>query len=249
MRTFFTHRRVRISLAAGLMLASTSATVQAQSAGSLLLGSGWMHVAPQVNTGPMNTTQRSPYGSLSFSDGAISAQVKSSNTLGLTATYFITDNIAAEFVGGIPPKMTITGAGSAQGYGTIGSASMWSPAIMLKYYFGQASAAFRPYVGVGASYIWFSNATISNGNFESQRLKGPTKVSVNSGFAPVFNVGASYLLAKDWYVGGSVSFIPMTRTISLDNPSVTGAPSVSLQSTVRTRLNPVVTYLSISRLF
>jgi len=238
----------KTAVVAGLLLAGIT-SAQAQSAGSLLIGTGWMHIAPQVSAGPMNTTQRSPLGTRSFSDGAISAQVKSSDTLGFTATYFITDNIAAEMVGGIPPKFTITGAGSAEGYGAIGSARMWSPAILLKYYFGQANATFRPYVGVGASYIWFNQAKISNGSFESNRLHGPTKVSVNSGFSPVFNVGASYQFAKDWYAGASISYIPMTRTITLDNPSVTGASAVALNSTVRTKFNPVVTYFSISRRF
>lgn len=244
----FTHARNRV-LGAGLLLAGVS-TAQAQSAGSLVLGTGWMHIAPQVSTGPMASTQRSPLGTRSFSDGAISAQVRSSDTLGMTATYFITDNIAAEMVGGIPPKFTITGAGTAEGYGAVGTTRMWSPAILLKYYFGQANATFRPFVGVGASYIWFNQATISNKNFENRRLHGPTKVSVNSGFSPVFNAGASYRFATDWYVGASVSYIPMTRTITLDNPNVNGSNGhASVHSTQRARMNPVVTYFSISRRF
>jgi len=242
--------RVRhIALATGLLLAGMTAA-QAQTAGSLMLGTGWMHIAPQVSTGPMNSTQRSPLGTRSFSDGAISAQVRSSDTLGLTATYFITDNIAAEMVGGIPPKFTITGAGTAEGYGAIGTARMWSPAILLKYYFGQANATFRPFVGVGASYIWFNQATIGNKSFENTRLHGPTKVSVNSGFSPVFNVGASYKITDNWYAGASISYIPMTRTITLDNPAVNDTNGqASVHSTQRARMNPVVTYFNITRRF
>lgn len=248
MRTRFDTAIRGSAFVTGLLLAGIG-TSHAQSRGSLLLGTGWMHVAPQVSAGPMNTEQRSPRGTQSFSDGAISAQVKSSDTLGFTATYFITDNIAAEMVAGIPPKFTITGAGSAEKYGAIGSARMWSPAIIVKYYFGNANAAFRPYVGLGASYTWFNQAKITNSSFENNRLHGATKVSVNSGFSPVFNAGASYQFAKDWYAGASISYIPMTRTITLHNPSVTGASAVALNSTVRTRLNPVVTYFSISRRF
>jgi outer membrane protein len=240
------HYTKKIILSAALFGAAAHA--QAQSAGSLLLGTGWINVAPQVSTSPLKTTNVGgrPHDS---ENAGISAQVPSANTLGLTATYFITDNIAAELVTGIPPKFDIHGAGTIEGFGKVGSARMWSPTIMAKYYFGAATNKFRPFVGLGAAYIWFSDAKITNSSFENGVLGGKTNVSISKGLSPVFNLGASYEITKNWYAAASVSFIPLRRTLTLTTPSSTAARGASVTNETRAQLNPIVTYVSIGYRF
>lgn len=232
-----------------LLLAGSSVGAHAQSAGSFVLSTGWMHIAPQVSTEPMQTQVNTARGSMSLSDSSISSSIRATNTIGLTGTYFITDHIAAEIAAGLPPRFSIYGAGSAEQYGKLGSARMWSPAILLKYYFGQANAAFRPYVGIGASYIWFSGANISNSAFETNKLGGDTTISVDKGLAPVLNAGLSYSFAKKWSAGFSISYIPVSRTITLDTPKSSFPGVNSSRSTVKTQLNPIVTYVNIGYRF
>lgn len=236
------------ALAAALLAAPGMA--RAQAAGSVVLSTGWMHVAPQVNTDPMRSTIALRGGSFARVDRGISSQVGAANTLGLTATYFLSDHVAAEVVAGVPPRFRINGAGSIESYGQVGSARMWSPAVVMKYYFRPAGAALRPYVGLGASYVWFTDGKITNDAFRRQRLGGDTAVSVSKGLSPVFNVGLSYAFASKWHAGVSLSYLPMRRTLTLTTPrAATPFGAASVKSTVRTQLNPVVAYVGIGYRF
>ncbi|WP_052738398.1 OmpW/AlkL family protein [Robbsia andropogonis] len=233
---------------------------QAQKAGDLIIGTGWLHVAPQVSTGPMNTNGNlaTPLGPMPFSrsDGAATAGVSAANTIGLTATYFITDHIAAETVAGLPPKFNINGTGTNTPFGKIGSARMWSPTLLLKYYFRQPTAKLRPFIGVGVTYVWFTGAQITNGEFSRTKLYGDTSVHASRGFAPVFNAGLSYNVDKNWFVGASISYIPLASTLTMNTPNMRNVPtpsgarvSGSSTTTVRARLNPIVTYVNIGYRF
>lgn len=249
----FTWRRHHAHSAAFILLLTSlsmlGGTARAQSAGSLLISTGYMDIAPQTKTGPMQSTINTPRGTMNRTDGAISAQVANASTIGLTASYFITDNIVAEMVGGIPPVFNINGAGSAQQYGKLGNARMWSPTVLMKYYFGSATTKLRPFVGIGATYIWFTGAKITNTAFINDRLGGNTDVSVSKGFAPVLNAGLSYNIKKNWYVGMSVSYIPVSRDITLTTAKSTKAGGGSVRSTIRTQLNPIVTYFNVAYRF
>ena len=243
----------QLAMGAALVAGLTQQAV-AQKAGDLLIGTGWMHVAPQVSTGPFNSSVTVMGQTRALSDSAKSSSIAASNTIGLTATYFITDHIAGEMVAGLPPKFNISGAGSISQYGKIGSARMWSPTVLLKYYFGQPTSKLRPFVGLGATYVWFTNAQITNGNFAQNDLRGNTSVSVNRGISPVFNAGLSYNVHKNWFIGASVSFIPMTRTITMNTPNASvptprGNAPGRITSTVRARMNPIVTYVNIGYRF
>jgi outer membrane protein len=247
-------KQVRQLAIGAALLAGITQQAVAQKAGDLLIGTGWMHVAPQVSTGPFNSNVTVMGQTRALSDSAKSSSIAASNTIGLTATYFITDNIAGEVVAGLPPKFNISGAGSIAQYGKIGSARMWSPTVLLKYYFGQPTSKLRPFVGLGATYVWFTNAQITNGAFAQNDLRGNTSVSVNRGISPVFNAGLSYNVHKNWFIGASVSFIPMTRTITMNTPNASiptprGNAPGSIKSTVRARMNPIVTYVNIAYRF
>ena len=56
---------------------------------------------------------------------------------------------------------------------------------MLRYHFNDANAKFRPYVGVGATYVWFTGAKITNGTFENGVLGGPTSATTSNQWAPL----------------------------------------------------------------
>lgn len=238
----------KLFFAAALACACASAA-HAQSAGSLILGTGWMHISPQVSSDPLEIqtggTRLTP--PLNFSVPGSGSSVSGADTLGLSATYFITDHIAPEFVIGIPPKFDLYGADSLDRLGKLGTVKLWSPTLLLKYYFGSAQSKLRPYLGVGVSRIWFSNGTITNPALSSVLLSGPVTVgSIKNSWAPVYNAGLSYSFSKHWIAGLSVSYMPLKTTVALDSSS----PLLGVEhSSANLKLNPIITYLNLGYRF
>jgi len=236
-----------VGLAALAALASGSAF--AQNAGDWVVGAGWMHFAPQDSSDPLTLT--SPVRATAVGSGA---GVDSSDTLGLNATYFIDSNWAVEGVVGIPPKFKLQGEGTLAGAGELGTARQWSPAILAKYYFGAGDSAFRPYVGVGATYVWYSDIQLSNSLQNAvgglmHLPPGSTRTSgdLDSSFAPVFNVGAAYQFDKHWGLALSVSYIPLKTTAKLTTTTVSGMPVATSETKIK--LDPIVPYVALTYRF
>ncbi len=189
------------------------------------------------------------------------ACVGNADTAGVSLGYFITDNIAAEAELGIPPKFDLSGSGSLSPLGKIGEARMWAPAVLLKYYFNKADSKFRPYLGVGATYVWFTGDSITNQTLTQNigligtrplaplGLAGPgvqTSVSTTNSWAPVFSAGFNYNFTKHWFAGFSLSYIPVNVTANLDTTNTAG---VHVRSEAKIHLNPIVTYLKVGYAF
>ena len=236
------------ALSAMSMAAVTSA--HAQSAGDIQVSAGWMHFAPQDSSGPFNVTA---LGQTVTKQGA-SASVSDADTFGLTLQYFVTDHIAVEAVTGVPPKFHLNGEGTLGPLGELGTAREWSPTLLLKYYFLSAQSKFRPYVGAGASYVWFSDVKLSqqmaNGAFlyspqTGTALTGPTSVHIGSSFAPVVNAGLSYNFTKHWSAAFSVSYMWLSARATLTTNSAVG----QIKSESKLKLDPIVTFLSVGYTF
>jgi outer membrane protein len=121
--------------------------------------------------------------------------------------------------------------------------------LLFKYFFMPAQAKFRPFVGVGVTRTWFSDAKITNGAFESGVLHGPTDVDTDSSWAPVFNVGAVYNFNQHWFAGFSVSYIPIKATATLNSQATTPVGVLNVRSEAKITLNPIVTYLRVGYRF
>lgn len=169
------------------VVAGVSTLASAQQAGDNVATLGWLHIMPQDSTNglttnlanmPINGPLRLPG---SFTSPGTSLTVNNADTVGLTLTHFFTDHIAVTSVLGVPPEFTLTGHGVIKPpgpAGALGSVNMdnpanqpavknarqWSPTIILQYYFNSSTAKFRPFVGIGVAYSWFSNIEL-NGNF------------------------------------------------------------------------------------
>jgi len=229
-------------------LACVSTAAHAQSAGSFFATAGWFHLAPQDSSSPLKET--SVGGSpVNISAPSTGAGISSSDTAGLTVGYFATDHIAAEFEMGIPPTFDLNGTGRLEPFGKIGSAKQWSPTLLFKYFFNEPQAKFRPYVGLGVTRTWFTDAKISNAAFEGSVLHGPTTVDTDSSWAPVFNVGAVYNFTEHWFAGFSVSFIPLKATAKLSTQAQTPVGTLNVQSQAKITINPIVTYLRVGYRF
>jgi outer membrane protein len=241
-------QKLAITGAVALAFTLAAGSAHAQSAGSLYFSTGWFHFAPQDSSDPLAITSvgGSPVNQSIPNTGA---GISDADTLGLATGYFVTDHIVTELVVGVPPKFNLTGKGQFEQFGTIGQAYQWSPALLVKYYFNDANAKFRPYVGVGASYVWFTGTKITNSTFEQGVLQGPTSAKTSNQWAPVFNAGFTYNFTDHWFAGLSISYVPVSVTATLTTARPTPVGTLTQVSKAKIDLNPIVTYLNVGYRF
>ena len=235
-----------LALAAVMALGSGSAL--AQKAGDVQIGAGWLHFAPQDSSSPLIFTAPRP----AVVPGS-GASVDKSDTLGFNAIYFIDSHWAVEGVIGIPPKWRLQGSGTLAPIGELGTARQWSPTVLAKYYFNDGEARFRPYLGLGATYVWYSNVNLTPGlqGALANRIGAPvlgtsTTAKVDSSFSAVFNVGAAYQLDPHWGVSFSVSYIPLKTKANLTT-AVLGVPVAASEASLK--VDPIVPYLALTYKF
>lgn len=233
-----------------VVMASFAASASAQKAGDNIISAGWMHLKPFDSSKPVKVT--SPIQRTLDNSGST---VGSSDTLGIAYTRFLTDNLSLTLDAGIPPEFTLTGTGSLESVGKIGTAKQLSPAVLLKWHFLESNAKVRPFVGAGLTYVWYDNIkttdqfqgymsrTFSGG----QTTAGKTKVDLESSFAPVLNAGVSYAIDDRWSINFSASYILLKTTAKMET-TIPGAPAVFKSETELT-LNPLVTFLSVGYKF
>ncbi|MBU6486972.1 MAG: OmpW family protein [Burkholderiales bacterium] len=271
--------------AAGVALLGTLASsAYAQKAGDNVVTLGWFHIMPQDSSTPM-TTYVSPQPidtplrlPSAFTSQGTGLSTNNADTLGLVFSHFLTDHIALTTVAGVPPTFKIRGRGSIVPPGPAGalgtenlddpanepivkSVRQWSPAMMIQYYFNSATARFRPYVGIGISYNFFTNlelnpnfVTSTQNNLGSVLAAGAARPGVTSvsakaspSWAPVFNAGASYDFTEHWGVSASVTYIPLKSRSTVYVRAADG----TLLGTTQAQLtaDPIITYLALSYKF
>ncbi|WP_454765461.1 OmpW/AlkL family protein [Cupriavidus campinensis] len=275
------------SLAAIAAVFGTFAGMQpahAQKAGDNVVSAGWFHIQTSGVSPPLTTTVAEvpinyPLG-LPTTFTAPGSGLSSSNadTLGLTFSHFVTDNIAVTAVGGIPPEFKLYGHGElippgpagALGRQSLGDpalnpiitrARQWSPAAMVQYHFLEPGTRFRPFLGVGVSYNFFTDIRVNPAFAESVNnnlgailaagagIPGPTSVhaDASSSWAPVFNVGGTYNFDEHWGVTAAVTYIPLKTTSTM---TIKASDGTTL-STSKTKLepNPIIFFLAASYKF
>ncbi|GAB3630092.1 membrane protein [Pandoraea terrae] len=255
----------------------------AQHAGDSVISTGWFHIAPQDSSKPMTTHVNQDFINPliippSFTSPGSGAKVSNSDTLGLVFTHFLTDNIAMQTVAGVPAKFKLNGQGVIAPPGIAGaltsidlgapannpivqSVRQWSPALVFQYYFRDADASLRPFLGLGVSYTFFTDVKL-NPNFEAQLNRnfgdvlastsghnGPTRVEAksSSSWQPVLNAGVGYTFDKHWIATASVSYVPLKTTANIKIKAADG--TVLSSSDAEIRLNPIVTFVSLGYKF
>ena len=237
--------------AAVVIAATLSSTAFAQTAGDNIVNLGWFHIAPQDSSTPLSIT--SPVSSTLPGSGA---SVEKSDTLGVSWTHFFTANWATSLDLGAPPTYKVDGAGTLAGVGQIGTAKQWAPTLLAKYFFLESDAPFRPFAGLGVSHVSYKDVSLDS-SFQTAIAgtlailsqgaitAGATTASLSSSWVPVYNVGASYAINKNWYAGFSVSYLPLKTTANLTTASNVGA----VLSTTTIKIDPIVTFASIGYRF
>jgi len=124
----------------------------------------------------------------------------------------------------------------------------WSPAVVFKWHFFEATTKFRPYVGIGVNYTWFTGETVTNQNFVNNEFGPGSKMTASAtpSWNPVFNIGANYNITDRWSVGLSVSYVPISTKGNFETTLANGAV---VKSHTKISIDPVVTYLSVGYRF
>lgn len=234
-------------------LALASGAAQAQQAGDLVLGAGWLYLAPQDSSQPLRVQPGGAPGSLTLPGSG--AKVSNASALGLSAVYYFDSHWGVETVVGVPPEFKLDGSGSLATVGRIGKARQWSPTVLLRYTFLDGNASFRPFVGLGATYVWYSDIKLTDGinTALAGRLGAPaaavnTTARLGKSLAPVLNIGASYQFDRNWGLSFSVSYIPLKTKATLTTRRNADGATVATSRTKLT-LDPVVTYLALTYRF
>jgi len=218
----------------------------AQKAGDNLFGVGWFHLAPQ------DSSERLKIAGVPVPNSG--ASIDNADTLALTYTRMLTDNVGLTLDLGIPPAFHLSGTGSLAAYGELGSAKQWSPALLAKYYFGTPAQSLRPFIGGGISYVRYSDVKLSRsmqGALSASVSRGlstalPSDAQLESSWAPVVNAGVMYNFNERWSATLSVSYLWLKTDADIYTRLSGGA---SVKSTTRLTIDPWVTLLALNYRF
>ena len=156
----------------------------------------------------------------------------------VSGTYMLTDHVATELVLGLPYRHDVTGRGTFDGVGKIASAQQFSPTLFLQYRFQQATATFRPYLGLGLTYSFFRDARATS---TLKALLGPTTIEVDDKFGVAPQIGGIYRLDDRWFIDAGVA-----KTYLKTRAFLTSGCTVR---TIDVRLDPVSINVSVGYQF
>jgi outer membrane protein len=117
-------------------------------------------------------------------------------------TYFFNKNIAAELVLSYPQRVEVR-AGSS----SLGTVTALPPTLLAQYHFTQFGP-LKPYVGAGINYTRFGSRDLGLNN----------AVSVEkSSFGYAAQIGADYMLTKNWGINLDVKYIQIKTDVVLNS--------------------------------
>ncbi len=190
-------QQLKFVAAAALLFAGSAF---AQSAGSWMVRAGATQLSPSVTSGCLSAPDFGDNG-VGGALGCTRSDVSSDTQLAGGVTYMYTDHLAIDVPVALPFKHKIMGAGSMQGTGQIAEVKALPITVFLQYRFLEASAKFRPYVGLGATYAYFFDAQ-GSGKLTATTNPGgsPTQLSIDSKFILTPQIGATLALSDKWFV-------------------------------------------------
>ena len=123
------------------------------------------------------------------------ADVGNATTVLVSFEREIAPNIGAELVLGWPPTIKADGAGSVAFLGEVLSAKNVSPTLLFNYHFGERSAKWRPYIGLGINYTYFADAKTPYG----------WDVNLSDSWGWAAQAGIDYAIDKQWGLFASIA--------------------------------------------
>ena len=192
-----------LSVVAGTLTAPTF--VSAQTAGTWLARAGATRISPDVRSGNLSAP----------SFAGTQADIGNATSLSGGVTYMLSDHVSIDLPLALPFKHDIVGAGAIANVGKIGETKALPATLLAQYRFLSPTSAFRPYAGAGLTYAKFfsERSTAALSGLTGGTPANPTTLSVESKFAPTFQVGATMAISDRWAINASYSFTKLkTRT-------------------------------------
>ncbi|MFG6459110.1 OmpW/AlkL family protein [Roseateles sp. BYS96W] len=192
----------------------------AQSAGSIVVYGGFTQINPRVQSGDLTAPSLS----------GTKVDVKKDTSFVGGVTYYWTDNISIDVPIGLPFEHDVVGAGAIEGTGKLGSVKSLPITLLGQYRFGEATSAFRPFVGAGLTYGHFykPKATATLSGITGGTPSNPTTLSMKSRLGATLELGGAYNLTKDW-----------SASLSVTKTFIKTTGSLSTGQTIETTLDPV----------
>lgn len=162
-----------------LAAAAASSAAQAQDPSKLTVKIGAIRYAPDATTNGVT--------GIGIPPGA-DAKVGSATTPLFVLLYDLGNQLSAELVLGVPPKITATATGSVSFLGEVMSARNVAPTFLLTYHLLPASSRVRPYIGAGLNYTHFTEISSPYG--------WDVHLTDSYGFAG--HVGVDVSIDKNW---------------------------------------------------
>lgn len=201
-------KKLALALATSAALLAASSTAMAHQAGEFFVRGGPILAVP--NTATHN-----------YAGNALdyNFDVNSNAQLGLTGTYMITDNLGVELLAATPFSHEIKLGGS-----TIAKTKYLPPSLYLQYYFLNADAPARPYVGAGINYTTFFS--------EQEKLNGLSNLKLKDSWGPVVNAGIDINLTDKLFVNTSVWWAKIKTKATFDLGGQPQEARVTLDPTI-----------------
>jgi outer membrane protein len=208
------------TLIASLIAAGLASAFGAQAADENV--SPWLIRLRGVNIDPDSSST----ASLVLPENAISVENRWVPEVDIS--YFFTKNIALELVLAYAKHNVAVNAPGVY-VGGVGSVELLPPTLMVQYHFDWEGNPFKPYVGAGINFTWFTTSSLAVPLFPGSL---PLSVSSTS-VGPALQIGADYKLTKNWYLNADFKYIWMDTDVTSTN---VGAPIVSSKLDI----NPMV---------
>ena len=192
-------------------LALTAAMVTCASAGAVNLA-GWTLAAGVNNIAPKGKI--GPITAPSIVDSYTQSNSDSQPIVNIA--YWFSDHLSAEFGLGTPYKHQMSGAGALQGASDLGTLKQLPPTLFAQYHFRSAETVFRPYVGLGITYVIFSAETGSGTLTGISNPGGPAATfSVDNAWGVTPQIGATYAFNAKWFADVMISKTYVHTTVHL----------------------------------
>jgi outer membrane protein len=196
-----------LSAIAAAALAVAAAPAMAQEAGTVAIKFGYNQIVPQVSSGDLSAP----------SLPGTKVDVKEAGAPILTLTYIYSSNISFELYAGLPYEHDIVGDGTIKGTGKIGSVRQVSPTLFAQYRLLEKEATFRPYVGLGLTYVYHYHEEGSAALTALTNPGGdPTLMETDDAWGLSAQIGATFKIDRNWFVDASFikTFVKTTSHLS-----------------------------------
>ncbi len=191
-----------------------------------------------------NVDSGNMWGPPGTTPGGIQADVKDKTVLAMVYERRIEGPWSITFQGGLPPVLSLQGAGVASSMGTIGTVRAWFPAVMGTYSWNTDSR-LTLHAGAGLHYTFFTDGA-PNGTYNTAFGGTASRASFSPNLGPIVKLGATWNFDSRWFVDLSYSryWIRTTATIDTDTPGVG-----TVQRKVKVRTDPDVVSLTLGYRF